>query len=301
MSYTRALERAQRLRHHLHEAGIERVSIELVEGRGWRSWNSEHFVASMGHHIVSRRSQGLTPFLWLVKAGRSDLPGPICNGYMGFDRVARIICMGLANHPGRGGPYTVELGTVPANNGRPYFFGWEHEGGISEADWDSDMRRAMGQCHAGTLRWIAEERGHTVTERSHIEHKTWAPSRKSDRLGYTLFEARQELEPYLEGGLPDMFLPISRDEDRRSDVAHIASLCNAAYGDNHPTDGTWSASLVSRLQGIDRNTNGNVVTGQMYTEILVTAMRRAVGQSSGDGSVPEHQHKVLLATTGNPF
>src|SRR5690606_16057585 len=110
---------------------------------------------------------------------RADLPGPLCNGYLGFDGVARIICMGWANHPGQGGPYTVELGTIPANNGRPYLFGWEHEGGLRLADWTPEMRRNMGRCHAGTLRWLSEKRGRVLTERSHIEHFTWAPRRKT--------------------------------------------------------------------------------------------------------------------------
>lgn len=157
MSQTEAIARARDLKASLLDHGVRQVSIELVRGRpagpngGW--WD-ERFVGTLGHHIVSRRSQGQTPFLWLVKAGRSDLPGPICNGYGGFDEIARIITMGWANHPGRGGPVTVELGTIPQNNGRPYLFGWEFEGGIDPDDWPDSMRTFMGRCHAGTLDWI---------------------------------------------------------------------------------------------------------------------------------------------------
>lgn len=37
-----------------------------------------------------------------------------------------------------------------------------------------------------------------LTERSHHEHKSWAPGRKTDRLGYTLESARAEVARHLE-------------------------------------------------------------------------------------------------------
>jgi hypothetical protein len=188
MSYTVAHARVGRFREALLDHGVKAVSIELVEGRGGQGWDAPTHLGTMGHHIASRRSQGNTPFLNLVKVGRADLPGPLCNGYGGFDEVARIICMGWANHSGAGGPYTIPAGTVPVNNGRPYFFGWEFEGGIVEADFTDPYRLFMARCLAGTLDWL----GQPVA--AHIEHKTWAPTRKSDRLGYTLQRARQEIE-----------------------------------------------------------------------------------------------------------
>lgn len=191
MTQALAVANAKELRHALLKRGVETVSIELVEGRGGSGWVKLTHVASMGHHTVSRRSNGLTPCLKLVKVGRPDVLGPLCNGYGGFDEVARIICMAWANHPGEGGPYKVAAGTVPVNNGRPYFFGWEFEGGIVEADFTPSYRRFMAACLAGTLDWLGRD-----TE-SHAEHKTWAPGRKVDRLGYTLDKARQEIK---EGG-----------------------------------------------------------------------------------------------------
>lgn len=190
MSFQQAVARAQGLREALLDHGVRTVSIELVRGRGSTpngGWWDDKWVGSMGHHIVSRRSMGLTPGLNLVKVGRSDLPGPLCNGYGGFDEVARIISLGWANHPGQGGPYAVPSGTVPANNGRPYWFGWEHEGGLDEGDWTDSFRLFMGRCHAGTLDWLG------LDDRSHIEHFTWAPNRKIDRLNYTLATARAEV------------------------------------------------------------------------------------------------------------
>ncbi len=212
MSQTGALARARALREALLDHGVAAVSIELVVGRPGGpngAWFDERWVGTMGHHIVSHRGMGLTPGLSLVKVGRSDLPGPLCNGYGGFDEIARIICMGWANHAGAGGPYTVPSGTVPENGGRPYWFGWEFEGGIRLSDWTESFRTFMGRCHAATLEW----RG--LDERSHIEHTTWAPGRKVDRLNYTLGAARAEVAANRKDDMDEPTLRrILRDEFR---------------------------------------------------------------------------------------
>jgi hypothetical protein len=110
-----------------------------------------------------------------------------------MDLIARIICLDWANHPGEGGPWTIGGYTIPRDGGRPYLFGWEHEGGYSTAVWDATytnratgkrmtFREFMGRCHAGTLRWLRRPRT------AHGEHATWADlkqlGRKIDRLGY---------------------------------------------------------------------------------------------------------------------
>lgn len=193
MTYSQALVRAKSLKEAMLDHGVERVSIELVEGRGGAGWNADTHIATMAHHIVSRRSQGLTPFLNLCKKGRADLPGPLCNVYGGFDRVARIICMGWANHSGKGGPVTVEKGVIPQNNGRAYFLGTEFEGGLDPDDWRDEDHEFQARVLAAQLDWLG------VTEKSHHEHKTWAVGRKSDRLGYTLSQARNEIAKYIGG------------------------------------------------------------------------------------------------------
>lgn len=260
MSRTEAVARARTLREALLDHGVGTVSIELVVGRpggpngGW--WDGR-FVATLGHHIVSRRSQGLTPFLSLVKDGRSDLPGPICNGYGGFDRVARIVCMGWANHPGQGGPVTVQQGTIPANNARPYLFGWEFEGGIEASDWPESMREFMGACHAGTLAWLG------VTEASHLEHKSWAPARKVDRLGYTLAAARAEAARNLGDAMPHTHTPAPTVDDpewavgpwaewvKRSDTAETTSHWNFERRDLGWVYGRVIAPLEAKVAALE--------------------------------------------------
>lgn len=192
MTWTKAMAEAQKLRDAILARGVKKVSIEILEGRGGSGWIKSTHIATMGHHTVSRRSHGLTPCLRLVKVGRTGIPGPLCNGYGGFDEIARIICMAWANHPGEGGPYRTPSGTIPLNNGRPYTFGWEFEGGLDLADFTPSYKEFMARCMAGTLDYL----GHDV--RYHLEHRTWAPTRKVDRLGYSLEEARSEISKAME-------------------------------------------------------------------------------------------------------
>lgn len=242
MTQVQAVTAAQELRGFLLKRGVKTVSIELVEGRGGSGWLRGTHVASQGHHTVSRRSNGLTPCLKLVKVGRPDVAGPLCNGYGGFDEVARIICMGWANHPGEGGPYKVEAGTIPRNNGRPYLFGWEFEGGLDLADFTPSYRGFMAACLAGTLDYLGR------TQASHLEHKTWAPGRKIDRLGYSLDKARQEI---MDKG--DEMAPLRKLGDNANDVnlwKRALNLLNEKQGWGKPPleEGTFfSEEMADRV------------------------------------------------------
>ena len=196
MSQALALAAAQELRTALLDHGVKAVSIELQVGRGPASganWWCPTFAAALSHHIVSRRSSGLTPGLALVKRGRTGLVGPLCNAYGGFDEVSRIITMGWANHPGQGGPTDFAGQVVPKDNGRPYLFGTEFEGGLDEADWTDEFHEFMARHNAGVLDWL----GRPVE--AHGEHLTWAPQRKIDRLHYTTGSGQDRIRAVLAG------------------------------------------------------------------------------------------------------
>lgn len=222
-----ALRRAQIVRTCLLEAGVPEVSIELQDGRpdSGDTWNLCRPVSVISHHIASNPTPANpTPGLALVKRGRSDLPGPLANGTAGVDLVYRILCLGMANHPGKGGPWTVRgpMGsyTIPKDVARPYAWGTEFEGGFSEAVWDRvytnartgktmTFREFMGRVNAGLTRaiWLINGRGKSpgaAGERDlsgyHGEHKTWAPGRKPDRLNYSTDSGRAEVRKYNDGG-----------------------------------------------------------------------------------------------------
>lgn len=185
MSRVEALARARRLREALQDHGV-RASIELQPGRSWTGdeWYSRK-VGLMNHHTAGPKA-GLTPCLWVVKHGRPDLPGPLCNGYGGRDLVYRVITLGLANHPGEGGPLTLAGVTIPRDSARPSLWGteWEHDG---VSPWPDDMQEFMGRSNAALLEWM----GRPVT--ASIEHSTWAPDRKIDRNGYSALDGQIEI------------------------------------------------------------------------------------------------------------
>lgn len=211
----RALEKMQELKRIMLDFGVPDVSIEPQEGRpsSYGTWDAMFCVCDMSHHTVSRYSSGsLTPVLGLAKHGRSDLPGPLCNGYGGYDLTYRILTFGYANHPGFGGPIRVPALTagtfvIPKDSARRYAWGTEWEGGLNAADWDRTltnprtgikmtMREFMGRSNA------ALEVFHKIHPNAHLEHSTWT-SRKIDRLGYNA--ARGIAEKQLYGKKEDWF------------------------------------------------------------------------------------------------
>jgi hypothetical protein len=219
-----ALIRAKRVRAVLLDHGVPEVTVGgLLPGRPGPGdvWNGLDPVGLLSHHIASHPTpENPVPGLALVRNGRSDLPGPLANGTAGVDLVYRIITLGWANHPGFGGPLTVRgpLGafTVPRDNGRPYLWGTEYEGGFSEAVWDRTytnkrtgkkmtFREFMGRVNAGLAEaiWLPgiSSRGRKPLPGMdlsgyHGEHKTWAPTRKIDRLGYTTESGRAEIRRF---------------------------------------------------------------------------------------------------------
>lgn len=214
MGYTEDLAEAQKMKAAIERYGVK-VSIELQAGAGG-SWSIGTHRLIMSHHTASRPSQGLTPALGIVKLGRPDVPGPLANGYMGYDGVYRILTFGRANHPGAGGPVTLDGVTVPRDNGRPYIWGTEFEGGYEP--YSGFMHDRMARANAGLTDYFADRTGATVE--ANLEHKTWAPIRKPDRIGYTRETSIERINavrtaPTTTSEEDDMFT----DEDRKRLIA----------------------------------------------------------------------------------
>ena len=215
LTKSQAYAQAERLAHHLRRYGLK-VVIDLKPGANG-VWGVDTFYAPMMHHIVSKRIQGTTPFYQLVRTGRSDVPGPLCNVYLGWDHVVRIVTMGIANHSGAGGPWNISGFIIPRNNGRYYFLGSEIEGGWIEEDWDDDFRLTMGKLAAGKLDYLNELRGGIISDTALTEHSMWArpKGRKIDRLGYThekaIAEMRAARQSVKESGVGGVHIPPEED------------------------------------------------------------------------------------------
>lgn len=185
MTRAEAMESAQRLKATMQRWGVK-CSIELQPGRGSDPWATPIKPLRMHHHTVStfRPGGNMTPVLGIVKNGRPAtptgpaVPGPLANGYGGFDLVYRIICMGLANHPGEGGPVTIDGIHIPRNSARAPTWGTEFEGGLQPWEEIPGMLEFMGRADGALAEWSARP----LT--SQMEHKTWAGARKIDRKDF---------------------------------------------------------------------------------------------------------------------
>jgi hypothetical protein len=190
MSRARAVSEAKRLKRIMAKHGVEAV-IDLGIGRpnvAGDDWYTPK-VAIMNHHTAGPKF-GKTPSLTIVKRGRPGLPGRLANGFGGRDHVYRILTMGLANHPGEGGPLTLAGKRIPKDSARISVWGteWEHDG---RSKWPPDMIDFMARANAALLEWMDRP-----VEAS-IEHKTWAPRRKIDRNGYTAKRGQREIRAVL--------------------------------------------------------------------------------------------------------
>lgn len=271
MSQALALAEARRLQTVMGHHGVP-CTIELMPGRAWAGddWYSTKRV-HMNHHTAGS-PRGLTPSYGLCRTGdpSRNLPGPLCNGYGGRDHVYRIVTMGLANHPGTGGPLTVDGFTIPKDSARISCWGteWEHDG---VSPWPAGMREFMARSNAAILRW-----GGLTLGRS-IEHSTWTP-RKIDRNGYTALIGQAEARPYLLGEVMAQL----DDEDKAWLLAVIREApWDYRFGHNSLPEGSATrivlADTWAAVQALRAETAGQAAA--------ITALATALQASAGGAAV----------------
>ena len=89
---------------------LRAAGLTVREVAGWKTRGRDFAGVSppfapkgcVNHHTAGppKVSGSLTPSLRIVIEGRSDLPGPLCNVYLGYDNVAYVVAAGVANHAG---------------------------------------------------------------------------------------------------------------------------------------------------------------------------------------------------------
>ena len=240
-----AMREAKELKAHMELYGLK-VSIELQQGRG--EWYVPKYLV-MNHHTATRKGGSLTPALSVVKNGRSDVVGPLANGYGGYDFIFRIITMGLANHPGLGGPITIDGVHVPKDSMRSPSFGIEWEGGYHT--WTAAERQWMAKAN----RAITEFYGRSIY--SQLEHKDWAPTRKIDRnLPMTRAVSISDTSKIAPGG-DDMtpedhkaIAAVVRDENKRLGQYLALGQRNQSFSEDVWLSGTTNPKLLAAVNGV---------------------------------------------------
>jgi len=154
------------------------VKVQLVDGwttRGDATLNPE--VVIVHHDAIAGPASA--PGLRLVTVGRSDLPGPLCQVYLGRDGTAYMVASGKANHAGAGSwkgftLNTQALGIEAANDGRG-------------EPWPLVQLEAYYRIVAAMLDGIGNDASYTCG------HKEWAPTRKIDPYGIDMNDFRREV------------------------------------------------------------------------------------------------------------
>lgn len=260
-----------------------------------------HPVGTMHHHTASRArdSRGTyrtAPSLGIVKHGRSDLPGPLCNLLISrpWEHDPRkvtgyVITDGRANDSGTGMtdvlldvqrdiPVTRDAPARGDVSGNPWFYDFEHENdGVGEL-WTVAQLDFGARCAAV----IHAARGWTADRAIH--HRQWS-SRKPDMSWRGDLPAL--IRPYMERytmllayhprqGVPDALAALFQssalqkatvscdiDEIRRQDAARqpvVAVGGPAAAWLGNELGGPW-ASLAARGAGTHRDGHRTVARG----------------------------------------
>src|SRR5690606_24107061 len=204
-------------------------------------------------------AKGDYPSLGVVRDGRSDLPGPLAQLGLGRSGTVYVIAAGIANHAG--------VGHWPGILGNSDTIGIEAEHpGTTSHPWPTVQLAAWYRLAAA----LSDHLG-LPTDRN-IGHKEWAPSRKIDPVGIDMSHFRDSVQALRDRKprRPRMFLPLTRVDaaNRKSDLAAIAYLLNAAYGTKLPGDGTWPTEMANVLR-TRLGEDGTFVTGKMYARLLV--------------------------------
>lgn len=159
-------------------AWLRAEGLDVVEVPGWRTRGRDfagvapvlNAKGAVNHHTAGPPDAAgrKTPSLGICVNGRSDLPGPLCNVYLGFDRKVYVVAAGTANHAGRpdGGVCRGMRGNSDA-----YGLEIEHPGTFPLPP---DMVKIAAKIHAALARGKGYKAGQVV------QHHEWAPSRKID-------------------------------------------------------------------------------------------------------------------------
>lgn len=161
---------------------LRKAGVAVVLEPGWESRGNPSFRPRgvVCHHTGPGSTEGL---LRLVKVGRPDLPGPLCNIFLSKAGVAHVVAAGRANHAG--------AGTWQGLEGNGSVFGIEAEHpGDRLTEWPPIQVEAYEKVCAGLLTLTPTKDPALV-----CAHFEWAPLRKIDpaRFSMRAFRARVDV------------------------------------------------------------------------------------------------------------
>ncbi|MFJ4630742.1 N-acetylmuramoyl-L-alanine amidase [Streptomyces sp. NPDC088847] len=190
---------------------LKATGVPVLEVGDWQTHNRNHkgpwgpVHGVMIHHTVTKGSAATVE---LCRAGRPDLPGPLCHGVITKDGRLHLVGYGRANHVGYGRANHAGLGdddvlraviaekALPHDNeadtdGNRHFYGFECENlGDGHDPWPDAQLETIEKVCAAICRH------HGWSQRSVIGHLEWQPG-KVDPRGFTMNWLRDRIHDRL--------------------------------------------------------------------------------------------------------
>jgi N-acetylmuramoyl-L-alanine amidase-like protein len=143
----------------------------------------------MMHHTTGPKGTP-APSRTVVRTGRPDLNGPLCNVLVRRDLSVEIISHGKANHAGEG-----QWGAIPEDQGNRYAVGVEIEHtGTATEPWLPAYVAFCDRVAAAICDHLGEPAGHVLA------HKEYAPLRKIDPFNWQMGDRRAAVAKLLKAG-----------------------------------------------------------------------------------------------------
>ena len=161
-------------------SGLSVVEVPGWSGRGYAGQSLRAVNGVLWHHTATGSARNYTagcPTLGMLRDGRSDLPGPLCNLALGRAGEVYVVAAGVANHAGVG-----SAPGFPADMGNHYLIGIEMESsGVAPWDWTPAQLDAMPRLGAALerayLQWLAPDL------RLQLAHYEYSSAGKIDPAG----------------------------------------------------------------------------------------------------------------------
>lgn len=188
---------------------LKDYGVPTVERSGWRTRGTQYdasFYGHLNHHDALMESVSDQRALQLMEQGRSDLPGPLCNGWGDSDGTYYLVAYGNANHAGRGEQDVLErvkAGEPPTGDarldpdgdgpvGNTWFWGteWRNAGDGRDPYEQLDTMVRANAALVDVFNW--------PNANVCIGHKEWT-KRKPDPAGFDMFEFRRLVANRLAG------------------------------------------------------------------------------------------------------
>lgn len=191
----------------LHQAHLQIVPLDGWQGRGRELSTINGVVA---HHTATPSSSPDGSVAKLLRDGRADLPGPLCQ--LGLDRQGRfwMICDGKGNHNGYGMWGNQSIGIEAFNDGKG-------------EPWPAVQLDAYVKGSAAILRHLKLNEGHVLAHRE-------TDPRKPDPVGVDMDEFRRKVAALLHPSPQEDLLVAAAKDDNDARHALVRWWCVEHWG-----------------------------------------------------------------------